>query len=594
MSTLQNPFPGDLGPLPTPEGILYRVWAFCHKKVVAHIEKPDGRTYTLELEPAPDNYFFGLDRQGAPGDLYAFSLDDAAPIPDFGSHFQPRGVNGPSMVVDAASFAWKAVDWKRPAFNGQVIYECHLGTLTREGTYLSAIQALDHLVELGVTAIELMPVADWAGKRGWGYDGVLLFAPYHGYGTPDDFRVLIDACHQRGLAVILDTVFNHLGPEGNYSHQYSDYFFHQGKDNPWGQNFNLHGDNSSAVRKMLLHNVRYWLDEFRIDGFRMDATHTIHDPSDVHLLAEAADIVHSRSGFIIAEDDRNTRSVLDPQDKNGWHFDGLWSDDFHHVMRVSQTGDQRYFYCMFKGSTDEVVETLQKGWLYTGQVSPFHKEPRGTLAEDFPPQCFVYCLSNHDQVGNRLIGDRFHQVISPAAYRAVSLFFCLVPETPMLFMGQEWGANTPFLYFTDMPDELGKAIRDGRRREFLQTQFATEADIDQMADPQAEDTFLRSKLDWSELEKPEHRRLLHLYQAALKLRRELFGAVNPPRHCWSVRAEDRAVVIRYQIGGRTVAVYHHQAGPSRALAGKILLRSNAPAFGGDLDPSQPETLVVEE
>ena len=345
---------------------------------------------------------------------------------------------------------------------------------------------------------------------------------------------------------------------------------------------------------MLLHNVRYWLDEFRIDGFRMDATHTIHDPSDVHLLAEASDIVHSRGGFIIAEDDRNTRSVLDPRDKNGWHFDGLWSDDFHHVMRVSQTGDQRYFYCMFKGSTDEVVQTLQKGWLYTGQVSPFHKEPRGTPADDFPPQCFVYCISNHDQVGNRLTGDRFHQVISPAAYRAVSLFLCLVPETPMLFMGQEWGANTPFLYFTDMPPELGKAIREGRRREFLHTKFATEEDIDQMADPQAEETFRRSKLDWSELEKPEHKRLLHLYQAALKLRRELFGASNPPRDCWTVRAEERTVVIRYQIGGRTVTVYHHQAGVSRAPAGKILLRSNAPGFGGDLDPSQPETLVVEE
>jgi len=594
MTSLQNPFPGDIGPLPTPEGVLYRVWAFCHKKVVAHIEKPDGETYTLELEPASDSYFFGLDRKGAPGDLYSFSLDDAAPIPDFASHFQPRGVNGPSMVIDAAKFPWKATDWKRPAFNGQVIYECHLGTLTPEGTYLSAIQALDHLVELGVTALEIMPVADWAGKRGWGYDGVLLFAPYHGYGTPDDFRTLIDACHQHGLAVILDTVFNHLGPEGNYSHQYSDYFFYQGKDNPWGQNFNLHGDNSTAVRAMLLHNVRYWLDEFRIDGFRMDATHTIHDPSDVHLLAEAADIVHSRGGFIIAEDDRNTRSVLDPRDKNGWHFDGLWSDDFHHVMRVSQTGDQRYFYCMFKGSTDEVVQTLQKGWLYTGQISPFHKEPRGTPADDFPPQCFVYCISNHDQVGNRLIGDRFHQVISPAAYRAASLFFCLVPETPMLFMGQEWGANTPFLYFTDMPPELGKAIRDGRRREFLETKFATEQNIDQMADPQAEETFLRSKLDWSELEKPEHRRILHLYQAGLKLRRELFGTTNPPRACWTVRAEERAVIIRYEIGGRTVSICHHHAGPSRAPVGKILLRSNAPAFGGDLDPSQPETLVVEE
>ena len=580
--------------MPVAGGILYRVWAFCHQRVVAHIEKPDGDKYTLELEAGPDGYFFGLDPRGAAGDLYMFSLDGAAPIPDFASHFQPRGVTGPSMVVDAGKFSWRATGWQRPAFNGQVIYECHLGTLTPQGTYLAAIEKLDHLVALGVTALEIMPVADWAGKRGWGYDGVLLFAPYHAYGTPDEFRALIDACHQRGLAVILDVVFNHLGPEGNYSHQYSDFFFHEGKDNPWGQNFNLNGDNSAAVRALLLHNVRYWLDEFRIDGFRMDATHTIHDPSDVHLLAEAADIVHSRGGFIVAEDDRNARSVLDPGDKNGWHFDGLWSDDFHHVMRVSQTGDQRYFYCMFKGSADEVVKTLRKGWFYTGQHSPFHQEPRGSEADDFPPQCFVFCISNHDQVGNRLVGDRFHQVISPAAYRSVSLFLCLVPETPMLFMGQEWGANTPFHYFTDMPPAIGDAIRQGRRREFLHTRFATEEDIDQMPDPQAESTFLQSKLDWSELEKPEHQRLFHLYQASLKLRRELFGSSNPPRATWTVRVEERAVVIRYQFGARTVSVYHHLAGPSHVPPGKIILRSNALEFGGDLDSSQPETLVVEE
>jgi maltooligosyltrehalose trehalohydrolase len=593
-SPLTNPFPGDVGPLPGKDGVLYRVWAFCHKKVVAHIEKPDGRAYTLELEPAPDGYFFGLDREGAPGDLYMFALDDAAPIPDFASHFQPRGVNGPSMVVNADAFTWQATDWKRPAFNGQVIYECHLGTFTPEGTFLAAIAKLDHLVELGVTAIEVMPVADWAGRRGWGYDGVLLFAPYHAYGTPDDFRALIDACHLRGLAVILDTVFNHLGPEGNYSHQYTDYFFYEGKDNPWGQNFNLHGENSKPVRALLLHNVRYWLDEFRIDGFRMDATHTIHDPSDVHLLTEAADLTHSRGGFMIAEDDRNSRSVLDPREKNGWHFDGLWSDDFHHVMRVSQTGDQRYFYCMFKGSADEVAATLQQGWLYTGQVSPFHRKERGSLANDFPPECFVYCISNHDQVGNRLLGDRFHQVISPAAYRSVALFHLLVPETPLLFMGQEWAANTPFLYFTDMPKALGEAIRQGRRAEFLHTKFATEENIDQMADPQDEATFLRSKLDWTELEKPEHRQVLALYRAGLKLRRELFGRTNPPRDSWNVRAEERAVIIRYQAGGRTVSVFHHLAGPSRVPPGKIILRSNAREFGGDLDPSQPETLVVEE
>jgi maltooligosyltrehalose trehalohydrolase len=241
-----------------------------------------------------------------------------------------------------------------------------------------------------------------------------------------------------------------------------------------------------------------------------------------------------------------------------------------------------------------VVQTLQHGWLYSGQVSPFHKKPRGTVADDFPPQSFVYCISNHDQVGNRLRGDRFHQVITPAAYRSVSLFLCLVPETPLLFMGQEWGANTPFYYFTDMPGDLGRLIREGRRREFLHTRFATEEDIDQMADPQAEETFLRSKLDWTEPEQPDHAKILNLYRSGLKMRRELFRGVNPSRDQWTVEAQERAVIIRYQLGGRLVSVYHHLAGPSRVPPGKIILRSEAPEFGGENDSSQPETLVVEE
>ena len=385
--------------------------------------------------------------------------------------------------------------------------------------------------------------------------------------------------------MILDTVFNHLGPEGNYSHQYSDYFFYQGKDNPWGQNFNLHGDNSAPVRAMLLHNVRYWLDEFRIDGFRMDATHTIHDPSDVHLLAEAADIVHSRGGFIIAEDDRNTRSVLDPQDKNGWHFDGLWSDDFHHVMRVSQTGDQRYFYCMFKGSADEVVETLQKGWLYTGQVSPFHKEPRGTPADDFPPQCFVYCISNHDQVGNRLVGDRFHQVISPAAYRAVSLFLCLVPETPMLFMGQEWAREhaVPLLHRHAAGAWRGDPQGSPRANSCTPSSPRRRTSTRWPIRRRRRRSCARSSTGASSTSRSTGR-LLHLYRAGLKLRRELFGGVNPPRNQWTVRAEEHAVIIRYEIGGRTVRL-SSSCGGDGVPAGKILLRSNALEFGGDLDAS---------
>ena len=319
----------DVGPCLHGEGVTYRVWACGHRAVVVQVEKATGEKYRVPLEQAKESgYFFGLDARGVAGDFYKISIDGAAAIPDFASHFQPEGVFGRSQVVDAGAYEWRTNHWTRPAYAGQVIYECHLGTFTKAGTYLGAIERLDYLVSLGVTALELMPVADWAGDRNWGYDGVMLFAPAHAYGTPDDFRALVDACHQRGLAVILDIVYNHLGPEGNFSHQYSDFFFHEGKDNPWGQNFNLDGANSEPVRAFLRQNIRYWLTEFRIDGFRMDATHMVHDPSPVHLLSEVAGIVHEHGGFIIAEDDRNSREILESREKRGWNFDGLWSDDF--------------------------------------------------------------------------------------------------------------------------------------------------------------------------------------------------------------------------------------------------------------------------
>jgi maltooligosyltrehalose trehalohydrolase len=585
----------DLGPCLHEGGVSYRVWALGHHDITVHIERIAGEKHILKLTQAKESgYFFGLDAKGVAGDLYKLSLDGGEPIPDLVSHYQPRGVFGPSMIVDAQKFSWQAEDWRRPAWNGQVVYECHVGIFTPEGTFRSAIEKLDYLVSLGITALEIMPVADWAGERNWGYDGVMLFAPAHAYGTPDDFRALIDACHLRGLAVILDVVYNHLGPEGNFSHQYSHYFFHEGKDNPWGQNFNLDGPNCEPVRAFLRQNIRYWLTEFRIDGFRMDATHMVHDPSPIHLLAEVAAIVHQHDGFIIAEDDRNSRSILEPQEKKGWNFDGVWSDDFHHAMRVSQTGEQQYFLSMFKGDANEIAEILRKGWLYSGQFSAFHHQPRGTKADDFPPQAFVFCISNHDQVGNRFQGERFHERICPAGYRALSLFLCLVPYTPMLFMGQEWGASAPFHYFTDMSEELGKKIHEGRKREFLETKLVTDpALLEQMLSPQSEKAFLESKLDWSEIENEKHGRILHLYRAGLKLRRELFGGVNPPRKQWQVKADKGGVTVEYNFPARVVSV-RLQLNPEkhkREPASQMLLRSNAPEFCESGEKDGPETLI---
>ncbi len=583
----------DLGPCLHARGVTYRVWAKGHHAILIHVERPDGTSSDLPLEQAKESgYFFGLDPAGKAGDLYTVSIDGGPPLPDFVSHYQPKGVFGPSMIIDAQTFAWQATEWQRPAWSGQVVYECHVGTFTKEGTFRSAIERLDYLVDLGITAIEIMPVAQWSGERNWGYDGVLLFAPAHCYGTPDDFRELIDACHLRGLAVILDIVYNHLGPEGNFSHQYSQYFFHEGKGNPWGQNFNLDGPNSEPVRALLRQNIRSWLQEFRIDGFRMDATQAVHDSSPVHLLAEIAEIVHRHGGFIIAEDDRNSRVLLEPLEKNGWNFNALWSDDFHHAMRVTQTKEQQHFLRMFKGHTQEIGEILRKGWYYTGQFSEFHQILRGTLADDFPPESFVFCISNHDQVGNRIQGVRFHENLQPSAYRAVSLFLCLVPYTPLFFMGQEWGAGTPFHYFTDMSEELGAKITEGRKREYLEHGIAADpAELADILGPQEEKTFLHSKLNWSEHAEEQPKRLIALHQAGLRLRKELFAGTNPPRDQWTVEVAESSVTIRYRLPDRNVSVHLRLKSGLSSGAEKVLLSSNGPTFSTDA-VEVPETVVI--
>lgn len=585
----------DVGAILHDGGVTYRIWAPDHRSAKVHIGEPGKARRVLSLDREEDSdYFSIIDPDGRAGDLYQFSIDQGPLIPDFASRHQPQGVLGPSQVVDTNSYEWQEEDWKRPAWKGQVIYECHVGTFTPEGTYLAMIAKLDHLVSLGITAVELMPLAECAGERNWGYDGVMLFAPAHPYGTPRDLQALVDACHQRGLAVVLDVVFNHLGPEGNFSHHYSGYFFYQGKNTQWGQSFNLDGPKAGAVRALLRENIRYWLEEFRFDGFRMDATHAVHDSSTIHLLAEIAEIVHEHSGFIVAEDERNAREILEPRDQKGWGFDAAWADDFHHVTRISQTHEHQAYYGMFKGTTEEIGRLLQLGWLYCGQANPLTGKARGTPCDDFAPERFVYCISNHDQVGNRLIGDRLHHKIDPAGYRALSLLLCLVPYTPMLFMGQEWGASSPFLYFTDMPDELGRKIGEGRKRELLQTKFATsEEELTRMPDPQNLQTFLDSKLKWQEISEKEHHRMLDLYRAGLKLRRELFGRSNPSRDQWKVEAGKDHVLLRYRLNGREVDVQFHLQTPTmpRMKDSVMLLRSNAPAFT-DEDNERPETIVT--
>lgn len=580
---------GDLGAIVIPKGVQYTLWAPEHATAAAAIRTEDGELRRIDLLKDAEGYFHGLDPEGRAGDLYTFSLDDAPGIPDVASRFQVEGVTGPSQVWDSAPFRWKSAKWERPAWCGHIVYELHVGTFTLEGTWLAAIERLPHLRDLGITVIEMMPLAEWSGRWNWGYDGVFLFAPSHNYGTPDDLRAFVDASHGFGIAVMLDIVYNHIGPVGDYLGRSTRKFYNHDDESPWGRGYNFDGPDSGPVRRMVLQNIRYWLEDFRLDGFRMDATHAIKDDSESHILRDVARLVHQAGGFIVAEDDRNSAAVLDAAEQGGWHFDAAWADDFHHTARVSQTREKEAYFASYEGNAAEIVDTLKNGWLFCGQYHPFSGEPRGTNCNHFPPEQFVYCISNHDQVGNRAEGERMHDLVTPEGYRALSLLLCLVPYTPMLFMGQEFAARSPFLYFTDHPDDVGQAILKGRRKE-----FSLEDDAP-MPDPQEGSTFTRSKLQWSDLDLEGNRKVLDLYKAGLKLRRDLFEGRNPGRDTWEVRADGNSVLLEYRLRGRHIQVYYFLEPTDFEMPpkAKCLLRTNDPRFHIGDPTRSPETLVFE-
>lgn len=586
----------DLGAQINAQGVSYTVWSPEHSSVSVCVIGLKKEERILDLSRVESGYFRCLDPLGQAGDLYTFSVDGDQKIPDFASRFQPEGVFGPSQVIDSTTYSWNSPHWRRPTWGGHVIYELHVGTFTPEGTFRAAMEKLDYLCELGITTVELMPVAAWAGDRNWGYDGVMLFAPSHTYGTPDDLRALVDACHSHGLAIILDIVFNHLGPIGNHSQRFTKFYFHQEKNSPWGRNYDLDGPQSAPVRAFLLQNLKYWLNEFRFDGFRMDATHAVHDESSRHLLAEAAEVVHQADGFIIAEDERNLSSILTPPDHGGWGFDAVWADDFHHSILVSQTQDDEIYHDSYKGGAQELARLLTHGWLFQGEMFPFWKKARGTPCQNLPPASFIYYLSNHDQTGNRIFGEYLHQLISRERYRAVSLFFLLMPYTPMLFMGQEWGTNSSFFYFTDLPGDLGSKIRTYRKQELGHLYWkASKETLDAMPDPQEPRTFINSKLDWNEIEREDHRVLISLYREGLALRRNLFGNVNPSRKNWKVESTENSVSLLYSLKGKKVQVTLLLKSSPKMFDShaKLLLSSNSSQFLTEELKDGVETMVLE-
>jgi maltooligosyltrehalose trehalohydrolase len=496
-------------------------------------------------------------------------------------------------VVDGRSFHWTDSGWKPPALHELVIYELHVGTFTQEGTFEAIASRFDHLKGVGVNAIELMPIGDFAGDRNWGYDGVSIYAPSRAYGKPDNLRAFVNAAHQAGLSVILDVVYNHLGPDGNYMGLYSEHYFNDSHHTPWGAAFNLDGPDAGPVRSHFAENPLYWVKEFHIDGFRLDATHAIPDDSPKHLIQEIAERVQAFGALVICEDPRNERKLLLPRDERGYGCDAVWADDFHHVVRVQMTNENEGYMGYFKGSMDELVSTLREGWLFTGELQK-DGIPRGTRGADIEPEHFVHCISNHDQVGNRAYGERLNQVIPPAAYRATSALLLTTPYTPMFFMGQEWAASSPFLYFTDHHDELGKGVTEGRRKEFAEfAEFRDPAKRARIPDPQALATFTNSRLDWTEPHRQPHLETLRLYRDFLRFRKA--NLADRRRGRWQIeQVSPQAIAIRYErekegdilivvqlvANDITLELVNGLLAAAKGRAWEFIISTNEPIYGG--------------
>jgi maltooligosyltrehalose trehalohydrolase len=498
-------------------GFPLRVWAPNARRVEGVLAD---RRMTLEQL---DGGWWRSVEELAHGVDYRFSLDGGEALPSPRSRWQPLGIDGPSRILDPGSFVWTDEAFRAPPLASAVVYEAHVGTFSAEGTFDGAIGHLDHLVALGVTHLELMPVAEFSGDRGWGYDGVDLYAPHHAYGGPHGLARLVDACHARGLAVVLDVVYNHLGPAGNYLGRFGPYFSDRYRT-PWGDAVNLDGPGSDEVRRFFIDNALMWLRDYHVDGLRLDAVHAIFDTSAVHFLEQLATEVHehgastSRDLAVVAESDLNDPRLVRPIDAGGYGLDGQWSDDFHHALHAVLTGETGGYYADF-GSLSDVATTLRQGYRYAGDYSPFRGRRHGRPSPELDGSRLLGYLQTHDQVGNRALGERSSALMSPARLMIGAAVVLTAPFVPMLFQGEEWAASTPFQYFTDHRDpELAAAVSKGRRDEFASFGW----DPASVPDPQAIETFDRSRLRWDEIEgRPDHWRVLEWHSELILLRRRL-------------------------------------------------------------------------
>jgi maltooligosyltrehalose trehalohydrolase len=506
--------------------VRFRLWAPAAKQVELCPVTSDGSA-RFALDRSGQGWFELITDAAKPGSQYFFRIDDEKNVPDPASRFQPRDVHGPSEVIDPDAFDWQDGAWRGRPWEEAVIYELHVGAFTPTGDFSSVRERLDYLADLGITAIELMPVADFPGKRNWGYDGVFPFAPDSSYGRPEDLKNLVQSAHGRGIMVFLDVVYNHFGPEGNYLSAYAPQFFTDRHRTPWGNGINFDGADSRVVRDFFIHNALYWLTEYHFDGLRLDAVHAIIDDSTPHFLRELADIVRNsiesdRHIHLILENERNQACYLRrTENSQPRMYTAQWNDDIHHAAHVLITGERDGYYSDYtRHPLDQLGRCLVEGFAYQGQASQYRNgECRGEPTTGLPPTAFVSFLQNHDQIGNRALGERLIKLADPRAIRAMAAILLLAPSPPLLFMGEEFGAETPFLFFCDFEKELAAAVTEGRRDEFGHfSRFDNPADRERIPDPNAATTFEASRLRWEVVDQSCHRAWLRFYRTLLTLR----------------------------------------------------------------------------
>ena len=512
-----------------------------------------------ELERDDHGYFAGLVPGLGAGGRYKFRLDGDRSFPDPASRFQPEGPHGPSQVVDPSTFRWTDAGWRGIAPARHVVYELHIGTFTPEGTYGAAARRLEDLARLGVTVVEVMPLAEFSGKFGWGYDGVDWFAPFHYYGSCDDFRAFVNRAHELGLGVILDVVYNHFGPDGTYVQEFSDSYFNQARKTDWGAAINYDSEGAAGMREFVVSNVRHWIGEYHLDGLRLDATHAIYDDSPTHILQDigiaARKAAASRSVIVMAESEPQDPKIVRQPHEHGYGLDHFWCDDFHHLALVAATGKREGYYTDYLGTPQEFISAVKYGPLYQGQFYSWQKQRRGWPATDVPAWRMVYALENHDQVANARDGRRLPQLTSPGRYRALTALLLLGPQTPLLFQGEEFGSSAPFLYFADHEPELRGLVRRGREAFLAQFLSVGEDAPHAVPDPGSPDTFARSRLVWSERE--QNRTHVALHQDLIALRRSdavlsggvraIDGAVLGPQafvlRFFAIDGNDRLLIV---------------------------------------------------